>query len=377
MYNESLSYRLSQLVLSSGECTIQLIPESELAIVSEVHDEITEIGLSKRTYLQLFKESHTYWHSVLQSTLSRKQNPTDLLEAYYCTFGYLLTTNENHSLITLHECIFFKLQDIDESDSNGAISLESEFKLITALLTSRLKKINKSSSLWLWLKKISIMLIFKDIVLDEVDLKTIANFTKLIDSILKASELHFANYYASNFLRWCIRMVKLNSVRAEELLGLIATRLTKLCRLHLTDVSMWGSLQVLFENGSRNEHIYEYIVEDYNTIASEIPKSYGTPIIPKVHRGGYYAFPPSYAHNELAWLLLVKCSIVTPYICMFLHEGLITVEEKLQQQYTELSKLNAKDSFLYQETEQYVSVLEQVVPKYRAISARISAGSLD
>ncbi|CAH2354761.1 hypothetical protein CLIB1423_18S03092 [[Candida] railenensis] len=375
MYNESLSYRLSQLVLSSGECTIQLIPESELPIVSEVHDEITEIGLSKRTYLQLFKESHTYWHSALQSAPSGKQDPADLLEAYYCTFGYLLTTNENHSLIKLHESIFFKLQHIDESESNGVISLESEFKLITALLTSRLKKINKSSSLWLWLKKLSIMLIFKDIVSDEVDSKTIANFTKLIDSILKASELHFANYYASNFLRWCIRMVKLNSARAEELLGLVAMRLTKLCRLHLTDVSMWGSLQVLFENGSRNEQINEYIVEDYNAIASEIPKPYSTPIITALSKRDYYTFPSAYAHDELAWLLSVKCSIVTPYICVFSHEGLITVEGKLQQQYTELNKLSDKDSFLYQETSHYISVLERVVQKYRAISGRIRASS--
>lgn len=366
MYNETLAYRVGQLILKSRECTIQLIPESHLPVVCEVHDEITEVGLSKRAYLQAFKEAHTYWHTLTQQEIDHDVRDQEfLLDVYYCTFGYLLTTNENHSIILLHQDTFFKLQ---ATNSEHTVSLEDEFMLMVSLLTSRLKRINKSSSLWLWLKKLSIMLIFKHIVEGSVDVETTANFTKLVDCTLKAGKLHFSNYYAANFLRWIIRFIKAYSNDAGKFLDIIHVRLVALCHQHLTDVSLWGGLQVLLENGKHSELAAEYIAQEYNTFATSLPKTYSIPVISSLSNESY-SLPTTHLDDELQWLLVVKCPIVTPYLCMYLQDGLVKVEEKLQQQQAELSKLVERESFIYLNTENYISVLERVIAKYRTFDS--------
>ena len=66
---------------------------------------------------------------------------TILRELYLMTLGYLITANDHHSIMNLHELIVQILGNF-----------EADIEIISCFLTSRLKRINKSSLLWHWMK---------------------------------------------------------------------------------------------------------------------------------------------------------------------------------------------------------------------------------
>lgn len=355
LYTETLGFKLAQLVLASQACTIQLIPETGGdPIFSSVENGVTEIGISKKSYLAMFKQSHTYWHQ-------RPESVSDL-ELYYFTFGYLLTTNENHTIIKLHQELFHRLL------ASGDISLQDEFRLIISLLTSRLKRINKSSSLWLWMKKLSIMHVFNG---GGHDIQ--ASFTQLIDCITKAQELHFANYYASNYLRWCIRLLRAtnpNRTAPDTKLEYIKRKLVSLCHKDLVDVSVWSTLEVLINQDPKVEIEPElFVIQEFNRLCLGL----NTDPISRVHQASTpsFTYTDDYSVHELHWLIGVKCKVVTPYITMFLERGHLLVSKTLQQIIQELNDLQLKsidkESLIFQNTISFKVTLEKVMEKYQKL----------
>ena len=258
--------------------------------------------MSKLTYLAIFKECHTFWHQLLakQTSLDVSNNLKllslqELWDIYYMTVGYLITTHENHSIISLHESTVLVLAN---KVSNPNHLLEQELDLVTSFLTSRLKRINKSSSLWCWTQKLTIMLVCDDYKSE----KSRNLCMKVIDRVLKSMELHFANYYAARFLQWLIEIIRPFPLLSNYLFDQLHAK----CRSNLRDVSLWTLLGMFWKPQDHNypKHEYRRIVNGlipYNfKISCEILELEPLEV-------------QFLALEEINWLLTVSCTLLTPY----------------------------------------------------------------
>lgn len=265
-------------------------------------DDVLDIGMSKLTYLAIFKECHTFWHQLLakQTSLDVSNNLKllslqELWDIYYMTVGYLITTHENHSIISLHESTVLVLAN---KVSNPNHLLEQELDLVTSFLTSRLKRINKSSSLWCWTQKLTIMLVCDDYKSE----KSRNLCMKVIDRVLKSMELHFANYYAARFLQWLIEIIRPFPLLSNYLFDQLHAK----CRSNLRDVSLWTLLGMFWKPQDHNypKHEYRRIVNGlipYNfKISCEILELEPLEV-------------QFLALEEINWLLTVSCTLLTPY----------------------------------------------------------------
>ena len=85
------------------------IPQNEnrIATYDDKANDTLEIGISKPTYLAMFKQSHDYWYRYMESSQCTldKLEITILRELYLMTLGYLITANDHHSIMNLHELI--------------------------------------------------------------------------------------------------------------------------------------------------------------------------------------------------------------------------------------------------------------------------------
>jgi hypothetical protein len=266
-------------------------------------DHVLDIGMSKLTYLAIFKECHSHWHRLLaDSTVLDITNNLnmlslpDLWDIYYMTVGYLITTNENHSVISLHEDTVLVLA---RRVSNSDHLLEQELDLVSSFLTSRLKRINKSSSLWCWAQKLTVMVIFNDYN-SEASRRLCM---KLIDRALKSMELHFANYYAGRFLQWLLEIVR----PIPSVSNYFFDQLHAKCRSNLHDVSLWTLLGVFW----RPPQTLNYPKHEYRKIVNGLIP-YGFDISCEI-----LELKPLkvqfLALEDIKWLLNVSCKILTPY----------------------------------------------------------------
>ncbi|CAK7891168.1 hypothetical protein CAAN1_01S03906 [[Candida] anglica] len=363
-YKETLCYQLCQLILGAENCTIGLIPETTECFLTHLSEDgkCIEIGIPKKTFLKIFKESHSYWHSVNAGDIS--------LNTYYCTFGYLLTTNENHSIIRLHEVILLRMLSKATEREKSQILLQ-EFKIIIALLTSRLKKINKSSSLWLWLRKLSITMVFNPLFNGNQTADAFEKFKILIDSAIKACELHFSNYYAASSLRWFIRMVYNHNYELEEY---AQQKLIEACHRHLTDSSLWSVLGLLVNEPEG----LDYAIEEYNSFVDQISphisgiqKIQFKPDQTHHHHHQYHRSDTSgVSQSQTKWLLAVKCTIFTPYISILSNESYGLICQSIELEKEELKSMKEKnlcESYIYETSKAFVDTLERVCNKYNGI----------
>lgn len=315
---------------------IEIIPQysNEAEYPFETHEEgmVLSIGLTKKTYLSIFKEAHTYWHSALvtyQPNLESSLNEftlDELWNVYYTSLGYLITTNENNTLIRLHEVVLSKLMKrLDDPEK----LLEQEFELLTVFVNSKLKKINKSSSLWFLIKKLTIMIIFA---------KVPFNFDKyetLIKRIVKSIDLHFANYYSSTFLQWLIRLnhnilstssTKESQDAIRKINVSIIDALTKQAHERVSDVSVWTSIEVYLKVNLSIENSNElaYVIEELNYLVDDINELHDRNICKFPEFDAKVEVNPceivdqlmQYIFEQLTWLIKINCSIPTPYRCL-------------------------------------------------------------
>lgn len=302
---------------------IQIVPdlESSNIEVGELGD-VLDIGMNKKTYLAMFLECHRIWHSVIEKISIADlvggvstALVLDLWTLYYMTVGYLITTNENHSIVSLHEATVFSLAKLTDHPSHF---LYQEFDLVTSFLTSRLKRINKSSSLWCWTQKLTVLLIFGEDSA-EPDQKLCH---LLIERLLKSFELHFANYYAAHFLQWLVEMLR----PFPQLSDYLFTKLHALCRSRLSDVSLWTLVGIFWRPPSTYAH------SEFLRIAKGL-KVWGFPvayILPDTIPSTQIAFS---VRDEISWLISVACSVLTPY------KVLISINHQMGKHASEINDL--------------------------------------
>lgn len=309
---------------------IQIIPATEDAadsfITFRTDEETWDIGLTKKTYLSLFKEAHTFWHNNLTTYAPRfneywYNNNEKLMNTYLMTLGYLLTTNENHTIIRLHELTFWHIWKTSPESRRFMLS---EFEILTAYISSRLKRINKSPSLWLMIKKIAIALIFQEIATANVE-ESVKLYRILVNRVLKSCEIHFANYYASRFLKWCIQFnfilyknTDCNIIREAmvEMNGIILKSLLGLCHQKLSDVSLWTTLEVYLRECNSKLKSSEYAIDEYNMVIDQLTKLSNVDFT-KINISREKIMPQfdveKFQIDQITWLLKVNCSVITPY----------------------------------------------------------------
>jgi hypothetical protein len=162
---------------------------------------------------------------------------------YYATAGLMLTTNENHTAINVHEDIMLKILnntgiELSEPLLHHERILVSELYFLQAILNSNVNKLNKSSSYWHFLKKL-----YTHVIASSLLHKLPQNF--FLRTTLVSAKLHFSNYYAWNFLRYCINVLKLrgDSVGLKE----IYNGVDEFCKLSRNDSSAWSCYTDLVE----------------------------------------------------------------------------------------------------------------------------------
>lgn len=277
-------------------------------ILSHEEENTLEIGLTKKTYLRIFKESHYVFHNHYEGRLNLDRlSRSELDELYYMTLGFLITTNEHSTIIALHEALVQRLK-----------SHEYDLEIISCFLTCRMKRINKSSSLWHWLKKLTLIRINKG---EDVD--------NLLQRALVSCKLHFANYYANNYLQWVITVCRSKRIGLSD----FQEPLINLCRAHLLDSSIWRTLKIYFR---LDEKLVDYMAEEYNRLT-------GSHLSKNVVWTNY----DDVITNLFEWLLRLQCNYTTPF-CMLIEstESLPTLnklEEMLNHSNTEgISEIKAK-----------------------------------
>lgn len=274
---------------------IQMIsPEQDQnrSVVVIEDGETLEIGLSREVYLTMFKQVHKQWHSW-------NGEMTDLWRLYYMTLGYLITTHENHTILRLHEQIVRQLYD----DVNDEF-LVQEFEMITVILSSRLKRINKSSCLWYYMKKLTILIIFQKQWYEKLPI--------LIDRVFNSCKFHFANYYANNFLKWIIGISYAFGVN-----DVIGPRLIQECKSNLKDISLWSTLETwLYIGNNLHHYIHEYETISNQLIDSKFELSQASALKPPSHKDSW-KLQLQEVDNLFLWLMNVNCCIKYPYVTLF------------------------------------------------------------
>lgn len=271
--------------------TLQFMPDGE-GIETNEETSSCEIGFTKKAYLGIFLEGHSYF-AEFPINLKRLQCLQDcqLETLYMATNSLLITTNEYSTIWSLHERI------VGELYSRGNTSvLHEDFMFCVALSTSRLAKVNKSSSLWFWLRKLAVKLVFHDRKVNHLD------FGK---QIIRSLELHFANYCASFTMIWLLDVAHIFEVLDTPS---ILTLLRESCRQNLKDVSLWNTLASVL--GGKHS---QYSLVHYKQIAMQLSFLFGEQDFPIDEYLGIEAKKSDEGLIDLRWLLAVDCTVETPY----------------------------------------------------------------
>ncbi|SCU89577.1 LANO_0D05534g1_1 [Lachancea nothofagi CBS 11611] len=186
----------------------------------------SEIICSKSTYLRLFCEARLY---LTNKTLEEINNDDD--SYYIATVGLLSTTPEDRHNLNLHEQLLLRhLKQIPETKwrlhEEESRFLQRELHVVKLLLTSNLKRVNKSSSLWLLFRKLYTLSreLNPAMKLDYCDL------------FVRSAANHFSNYYCWNTFRW------MYDVENAENRSLMSESVWNFCFRNPKDSSAWWAL---------------------------------------------------------------------------------------------------------------------------------------
>lgn len=327
--------------VTSTKClysSLQFMAEGEGIVASEEID-TCEVGFTKKTYLAIFLEGHSYFghhpfHLQQLSDLSNRQLDT----IYMATISILTTTNEYNTVWRLHEEVVTEMYC-----RNGQNVVVNDLKYCLALATSRLARVNKSSSLWLWLRKLAIMVVFH--------WKSMTPM-QLIRHILRSMELHLANYCASFTLMW---LVDVASALGVDVLG-TAGLLRRSCRGNLGDVSLWKTLHHILQGKNNRYSLVHYsqlcyhlqtvmrwgVPSEFNFSPKESVASQG--IISQTEFLDVGIEPSDL--SDLQWLLAVECTVHTPYFCVVTEENKVSAQQLIRKKIEEVCHKEIKKKFL-------------------------------
>ncbi|AEY96694.1 FAEL288Wp [Eremothecium gossypii FDAG1] len=207
-------------------------------IVAIPNDGSTEVVCFQEAFCEIFLECH----KIIANCLGDRGGPLPR-ETFMATVGLLFTSYENRSALNLHERLFLEKMD----SSGGTETLDREIRYVEALLTSNIGKLNKSSSLWLWYRKL--------VLLQREKCSSVG--PRVIEVCKRSAELHFANYYCWNTLRWYYDVLEWS----HEDVAPVREMVRKFAFSHLRDVSAWDALSYLYSDGGA------YTSSDYTRIA--------------------------------------------------------------------------------------------------------------
>lgn len=227
-----------------------------------------ELGIKEDFFLKIIEEVHLFWKKFILER-NKKFSRYEIFNIYLMTIGFLISTNDNHSNNQIHENVTFELYN-----KIGEKFLLKEFKFILTLLGSKLNSINKSSTLWFWMKKISIILIFDKIIKGKIVLNEVE---RLLESLMLSFQFHYANYYAGGFLRWFIDMTQYLIINIKvsnnfkflcDFKKILLERLNKLCKKKTSDITIWSLLSYMLK--SKLKENIDYVLIEYNRLAKNI-----------------------------------------------------------------------------------------------------------
>lgn len=166
-----------------------------------------------------------------------------LAKVYILTIGMLLTTNENHTAINIHDDIVWRLLYCEQiANANTVLSkdtfLRNELFFLRTLLNSDVNKLNKSSSYWHLLKK---LFIFVHGTNSWSGIER--NF--FIDTVLVSAKMHRSNYYAWNFLRFMTNVYKAQGDKSN--FDRCMLEVINFCKMNRDDSSAWACFTDIVE----------------------------------------------------------------------------------------------------------------------------------
>lgn len=172
------------------------------------------------------------------------------------TIGILAITNENHTVINIHEKIIKKILE-NQSECvftnllfDPRTFLGKEVAMIELLLNSNNNKLNKSSSLWHLYKK---LFIFSQDQSNEY-------LQRFVDTALVSAKLHSTNYYAWNFLRWVSNFSRLCEGK-KELDSYLSRQVLQFSERNMNDAAAWGCLSSIMITDLEGLGIMKFEVE--------------------------------------------------------------------------------------------------------------------
>ncbi|RCK54542.1 Protein ECM9 [Candida viswanathii] len=283
--------QLRDVILNSDRLykIVQIVPSLEDGPLIAYDDEANgtlDIGLTKKSYLAMFKQCHDYWYAYLEREIAlNRLSRSQLEELYLMTLGYLVTANDHHSIINLHE-------DIVQQLGNH----ETDIEIVSCFLTSHLKRINKSSLLWNWMKKLTVMQVYQQ--------PLALLYRKIVARALRSCKVHYMNYYANNFIHW-VMLINSQVLYLDDG-GVLFKELQRQCRDDLLDRSLWTNFKNYIDclHGTADT---EYVNDELERIC----KVYGA----EVHIGTHTttADPDVLILVEAEWLIKVDCKHRSPY----------------------------------------------------------------
>lgn len=326
--------------------TLQFMPEGDILIVEE--NGVCEIGISKVAYLDIFTRGHHYleaevgnWRHSKRNSAANQNSDTEnvhspnLNQIYMATNAVLLTTNDHLTCWRHHEEI------VGEMSRNDPEIVLSDLKFCLALATLRLAKINKSSGLWHWLRRLSVILVI------ELDKLGIERFLELI---LTSMEHHLANSAASHTFMWIFDVfsslgrVQLKSLENEtpEQTKVHYSRILRLlrgqCRSDLHDISLWTVLAHVLQRNP-NSYCLVHLAELQKRNSAVFRQNFQTRSLNNSCNVKSDLFRSQdvemEAQNDLDWLLAVNCAVRLPYKLIL---GISNLEIARQKMVTKLSE---------------------------------------
>ena len=227
-----------------------------------------EIICYKSTFISIFKENHMFMEKYLPDmnldTFIKNNSKFNYIDLYNATVGLLLTTAENKTNFNLHSAIFFTIWNSINSENEKFDFLLKETFIVQRLLTCSLNKINKSSSLFIWYRKL--------FILWQYNHKQYHNNNNIIEKLMFTSKVfiqsgkqHFANYYNWNTAKWVFD--NLNNVAWKQT---FFNDVKQFCFQNVSDSSSWDCLSYMVCQYKLKNHHY---ILDFNRLAKSLPNS--------------------------------------------------------------------------------------------------------
>lgn len=265
-----------------------------------------EVICYKSTLISIFKENHKFIEKYLPdlnfNTIVGNTTKVNYIDFYNVTVGLLLTTAENKTNFNLHSDVFFIIwNNIKYEDEKFEFLLKETF-IIQRLLTCSLNKINKSSSLYIWYRKLFIL--WQHIHNQHYN----KNIEKLIFNskiFIQSGKQHFANYYCWNTAKWIFD--NLNSLTLKQA---YFNDIKLYCLQNISDSSSWDCLSYMVcQHKLRNNHHRT----DFDRLAKHLP------ILEQLSTRNVVCFQPnliSLTQELISYISKCEIKMWPPYLCL-------------------------------------------------------------